>query len=269
MMRFRYLVLLVVLGALCTATATAQAIMTPGQMEAEHQFALCGHLCEYGSTDATAPAFVASSFGVVSELGQVRSLVVLLSEGDKVYIRRQIVSDSYFYEPGTVKVMDTDELSSGDEPVYTILRIAPDGTKKIGFSRTFILRIPDGAAVGYNVESVKSSFRVAQPCEGLPIGAKCPMIYETVPNRYRFTGTGELLPDKVYVLPIGRDGSVGKPAEVKVTDGGFSQEFGRFTGNRTGMSLVVCYSEIRVCQTISDVGTTVVTPTRELEVADR
>ena len=238
MREFRFLVFLVVLGTFIgSATATAQTVMTAGQIEALVAFQSCGKICEYGevSDDASPAFFVTPRFGVVVDAEQSRRISASFGSSGTLYLRRHVGEDVVYYEPNIAILADEDRFSKGTEILYTYLYVWQPGIRAaerqdVGFVRTFVGYIPDDATVPYSVDGFSAAPGPETLCDGC--------ISETVPGWYYVTLTGNL-PEAFHATPTSTDGNLlSLHGEQSLVENG-KLRFARFTNTRASVSLTL------------------------------
>ncbi len=236
MTKFTPLVLSVVLGAVCTATATAQTIETPGQTDARIAFQLCGAECDYNplATDRPVASFsVIPRFGAVVRSDETRQISTSFGSGN-LYVRRQVADKTYYYEPNLRILVDEDPFLRETGIIYTYLYVWSPGGRaaqrmEVGFVLTHVQAIPDDAVIPFGVDGFSVTLE-PQRC------SNC--VSATPAGWYTVTLVGDL-PERFWATPSSTDGNLLSlnGEQVLVENGELS--FARFTNTRAAVSITL------------------------------
>ncbi len=254
-MRFKYLVLLVVMA---TITATAQTTDSPGRFKARQV-----------STEAevfippTVPTFYAVGVGDYVATAQsvtIRVFDLSVGEDNEFYICRHISGDVACYDPivsGDTFIDVIPAQSAGKLAVYRVVKTSKKlgGVLDFGDLRPFADYSPSAIHV-VGSKSVSAELRTVQPCDNLPPSQNCLMYWVDKPNYISVHGSGTYpAGSRIYVLATAKDGSVGRqPVLVSTDEDTASVSFliPRVTYRVTPISLTEFNSETRVFRTLVD-----------------
>ena len=220
MRKFRFLVLLVVLGTFGSATAIAGNVDTPGQFKARQVIKSSEVF-----TPPPAPTFFVVGVGDFVTAGQPLAfqLVDLVLGENSFHICRVLQGqEAACFEPLPGMAWFVDQLpaqSVGKMVTYQIAKTDKHGTVlDWGFIHARVGFAPERESV-LGTQFVKAEPFVVQ-CRPTP-GMYCPMVWITEANYLRVTATGTYpAGSDIFVLATARDGSVAKQAVlVKSADG--------------------------------------------------